>query len=149
MDLGEISKLLMKMGGIIILVLGALGALKYVFYIILLYVFKGALDLLATLNPVLAGISIASDWIAALGSVVLFLLLVLNVVFAYFGYRLLKSADEIPMPANIRDKWVVTLAVLLAFSLITGFPFIAIAALLPIAGLIIAPIQRTTPQAQA
>lgn len=149
-DLGEIGKLFVKIGGVLILALGVLGALKYALYIILLYLFKGALDLLATLNPILAGIfSVLGNWITALGSVIFVALLILNIVLAYFGYRLLKTADEIPMPAVARDRRIVMLAILLALSLFTGSLFIAVATLLPIAGLIIAPVRPTQSLEQA
>jgi len=147
-SLEEVGKFLVKVGGVLVLVLGLLGVVKYAVYLILIPLVKGALDLLSSWIPVLSVLSTAAGLMAALGSVITVALLVLNAVFAYFGYRLLKAADEIPMPAEARDRWVVTMAVLLALALFAGSPLIAAATLVPIAGLVISPVRRAPPAAQ-
>lgn len=154
-ELGEVGKFLVKIGGIIALVLGIVNALKYAAYLLLLYLAKGVLDaLIAALGSSLSWISMITNLMASLGSVAFIALLVLSIVFAYLGFRIFKAADELPMPAKARDKWIIALSILFALSLLLGSPFLAASFLLPIVGLIIAPIKRESgavpaPQAQS
>jgi len=146
-DLEEIGKVLIKIGGILILVLGIVDAIKYAAYLILLHLAKGFLDMLIASIPILAGFSFATGLIETLGSTTLIALLAISAILAYFGFKLFKIADEAPMPAEARDRWMVILIVLLALSLLLGSSLLAASFLLPIVGLIIMPVRRMPPQA--
>jgi len=141
-DLGEIGKLLIKIGGILAMVLGVVDVLKYAAYLILIYLAKGFLDtIISNLSPSLPWISIVTSLLTSSGSLVSAALLVLSVVFTYLGFRIFKAADEVPMPTKARDRWIIVLSVLFALSLLLSSPFLAISFLLPIIGLIIVPTQ--------
>ncbi len=142
--LEDIGRLLVKVGGALILILGALGALKHVAALLLLYFFKGLL--IAFLGSLIPGLPRIIGVLATTGYAKLLASSVANIVVAYLGYRLIKDSELAPMPAWVKTRWIIVLVALAVVSLLLGFTPIAITSAVPIAGLLMIPVKESTPR---
>ena len=136
------GRLLIKAGGLLLVVVGVLKALKYIGLLFLLYVLGDSLLLtLGWVSPIVAeliGLFKTSGYaLAAFGVLV-------NLFLAYIGYRLLRLADHAPLPSSARDRWLLTLALLLALAILLKSTLLLIATTIPLLGLIILPTNEQT-----
>ena len=141
---GDIGRLLVKVGGILILVLGLVEVLRYLGYLLIVHFAGGFLSSLFAPNPAFAWISPLIGMATIVGSIVFAIMIVLNVVFAYLGYRLYKVSDATFTQAT-RDRWIVTLAIILAIAWLAGSAILVIFSAIAIVGLLLIPVQITAP----
>lgn len=141
---GDVGRLLVKVGGILILVLSLVDVLKYLGYLLIMHLAGGFLSSLFTLNPALAWISSLIGIAAVVGSVVFAVMIVLSIIFAYFGYRLYKVSDE-TFTRTTRDRWILIVAIMLAIAWLSGSIILVVFSVIAIIGLLLLPLQLATP----
>ncbi|MBO3840596.1 MAG: hypothetical protein QXM02_07850 [Thermoproteota archaeon] len=141
---GDVGRLLVKVGGILILVLSLVDVLKYLGYLLIMHLAGGFLSSLFTLNPALAWISSLIGIAAVVGSVVFAVMIVLSIIFAYFGYRLYKVSDE-TFTRITRDRWMLIVAIMLAIAWLSGSIILVAFSVIAIIGLLLLPLQPATP----
>ena len=102
----------------------------------------GFLNSLLLLNPAFAWISPLVGIAIVVGSIVFVIMIVLNVVFAYLGYRLYKVSDA-TFTHGMRSRWILKLAIILAIAWLAGSAILAVFSVIAIIGLLLIPIQIT------
>jgi len=137
-NIRDIGGILIRIGGIIILIIALLDLIKYIVYLLAINIvtslFYGFIGKYLTIYKGLF------DWIVVLGYSVLIFIIAINIIIFYIGYKLYKIGG-IGITKEIRDKWIIIIAIFLALSLFMGSTLSSISFLLPLIGLIIFPIE--------
>ncbi|MEM2824133.1 MAG: hypothetical protein QXF69_08525 [Thermofilaceae archaeon] len=133
--LRDLAPVLLKLGGVLLLVLGVADILKG-FAAIIVFSIIGwvASSFLASIFPALTPLS---GLLPLLGPVVGGASLIIGAAAVVIGYQLMKLAT--PIPAPTRDRWLVIAAVLAAVALVFLSPWYLLALATIIAGLLLSP----------
>ncbi|QOJ78965.1 hypothetical protein IG193_00415 [Infirmifilum lucidum] len=142
----ELGAFLIRVGGILVLIFSLVEAVKSMVSLFIIWVLPPLLvDVLTTVFTSIPWLKPLVSFLVGIGSALLAVMLVVYLVLAYLGYRMLKLPDTLPIPHGTRSTWLVLTAVLLAISLLTGSMLLAVAIATVLVGLLIAPTEKPAP----
>jgi hypothetical protein len=135
----EIGKILLEIGGILIMVIGAVDVIKAVIMIAL----AGALG--GLISGFLPSIKWLVDLLIPFGYALAAGMLVVGIILAVIGYKIYRLGLLPGIPSNKRNMWIVILVILLAVALLAGEVYTSIALVVPLVGLVLMPVEQLPP----
>jgi hypothetical protein len=135
----EVGKILLEIGGILMMVLGAVSIIKAIII----------LALAGTLGGIISSFFPAIRWLVNLllpfGYAYTIGILVVGIVLAVIGYKVYKLGSLPSIPSDKRNTWIVILVILLAIALLAGETYTSIALIIPLVGLVLTPVEQLPP----